>query len=292
MVKLLAARACAKINLFLRVTGRRADGYHELDSIFLPISIADEIALEIRGAREAAVAFNCNLPALSDPAANLAARAARAFLREFGIAAAVRIDLTKRVPAGAGLGGGSSDAGTVLRMLARLERIDAPDRLRRIALELGADVPFFLDPRPARVGGIGERIAPLAAMPALALVIAAVPFEVATAAVFKALGPQDWSGPAPAAAIESILRGAIAPEHCVNDLAAAAIAQFPEIGRIKVLLEELGARAAQMTGSGGAVFGVFADAAEAARAAAEVRRRLPAAWVAAAATLDAAGAAI
>ncbi len=274
-VKLLAERAPAKINLFLRVTGRRADGYHELDSIFVPISLADRLRLEMRPAREGTVALRCNHRGLASDDGNLAVRAARALMREFGVAAAVSIELEKNIPIGAGLGGGSSDAGTVLRMMAALERIDASERLNRLALELGADVPFFLDPRPARVGGIGERIAPLGRFPSLPLVIAAPPFEVSTTAIFRALEPAGWSGAAPAAMVAAILRGEITAAVAVNDLAGAAALLHPEIARLKAVLQELGARAAQMTGSGGAVFGIFASEGEAERAGVEMRRRAP-----------------
>src|SRR5579862_474257 len=120
MVKLLAERAFAKINLFLRITGRRADGYHELDSIFVPISLSDRVTIEVRPAPSSIVTLSCNVASLEDPQTNLATRAARDFMREFGISAQVTIDLAKSIPAGAGLGGGSSDAGTVLRMLSSM----------------------------------------------------------------------------------------------------------------------------------------------------------------------------
>ncbi len=162
----------------------------------------------------------------------------------------------------------------------------AMSRLRRIALSLGADVPFFLDPRPSRVTGIGERIVELAGLPRIPIVIAVPPFEVSTAAIFRALEAGGWSGPAPADHIEAIVRGNVANEHLVNDLAPVAIAQFPEIGRLKGLLEDSGARAAQMSGSGGAVFGVFDSADEAESAAIKIRKRAPFATVIAASTLD------
>jgi 4-diphosphocytidyl-2-C-methyl-D-erythritol kinase len=298
MVKILAERACAKINLFIRVTGRRDDGYHELDSIFLPISIADEINLEVRTAAESSVTLACNLPALAESRTNLAARAARAFMDEFGLTGQVRIELRKRIPVGAGLGGGSSDAGAILRMLAQLENLkdrnrehkspaddSVNERLNRIALAIGADVPFFLEPRPSRVTGIGERIVPLKEMPVLPIVIAVPPVEVATAEIFRALRPENWSGAASASDLAAAMRGEISSALTVNDLAAAAIAKFPEIGRLRSMLEELGARAAQMSGSGGAVFGVFDSSGEAERAAIEARRRAPAATIFAATTL-------
>jgi 4-diphosphocytidyl-2-C-methyl-D-erythritol kinase len=285
----ISGRACAKINLFLRVTGRRGDGYHELDSIFLPLELADEIRIEIREANEPAVEVHCSIPELARSQNNLAASAARAFMTEFELAADVFIDLEKRIPVGAGLGGGSSDAATILCMMAAAAQLtddDSAGRLRRIALSLGADVPFFLDPRPSRVTGIGERIAAIDGVPRIPLVIAVPPFEVSTAAIFRALEPAGWSGAAPDEHLEAIVRGDIALEHLVNDLAAVAIAQFPEIRRLKKLLEDSGALVAQMSGSGGAVFGLF-DSTEAAESAAlKIRKRAPFATVIATTTLD------
>ena len=289
MVTELSGRACAKINLFLRVTGRRVDGYHELDSVFLPLSVADEIRLEIRAADEPSVSVNCDLPELSRSKDNLAARAARSFMSEFDLVAGVSIDLKKHIPVGAGLGGGSSDAATVLCMMAAAAQLtddEAAGRLRRIALTLGADVPFFLDPLPSRVTGIGERIETIEGVPPMPIVIAVPPFEVSTAAIFRALEPAGWSGAAPDEHLEAILRGEISPELLVNDLAAVAIAQFPEIRRLKGLLEDSGARAAQMSGSGGAVFGVFDSIEEAESAATKIRKRAPFATVIATSTLD------
>jgi 4-diphosphocytidyl-2-C-methyl-D-erythritol kinase len=285
----LTGRACAKINLFLRVTERRADGYHELDSVFLPISLADEIRLEIRAADEPSVTVKCNVAELSRSQQNIAARAARSFMTEFDLIGEVLIDLEKRIPVGAGLGGGSSDAATVLCMMAAAAQLsddDSTSRLRRLALSLGADVPFFLDPRPSHVTGIGERIAPIEGVPSIPIVIAVPPFEVSTAAIFRELQPDGWSGAAPDAHIEAVARGDISPELLVNDLATVAIAQFPEISRLKGLLEDSGARAAQMSGSGGAVFGLFDSTGAAESAAAKIRKRAPFATVIAATTLD------
>jgi 4-diphosphocytidyl-2-C-methyl-D-erythritol kinase len=281
MVKLLAERAFAKINLFLRVTGRHADGYHELDSIFVPVSLSDRVTIEVRPALGANVTLRCNLASLGDPQANLAVRAARAFMSEFGISSAVMIDLEKTIPVGAGLGGGSSDAGTVLRMLTALmssmlpEPKDIAERLQKVAVALGADVPFFLNPRPARVTGIGERIAVLDKFPALHLVIAVPPVEVPTASVFKALKREGWSGPAPASDIEEILRGEIATRHVINDLEAPAMRLYPQIAKLKVLLQECGAAATSMSGSGGAVFGLFADSDAAERGASSLHLKEP-----------------
>src|SRR5260370_18914085 len=178
MLKIVEEQACAKINLFLRVTGRRANGYHELDSVFLPISLADEIRLEISSAEETSITLTCDAPSLASSQNNLATRAAHAFMSEFDLAAQVRIDLRKKIPIAAGLGGGSSDAGAVLRMLASAAEIDDEDdraTIRRIALSLGADVPFFLDPPASRGNGIGEPVAPVPPLPRIPLVFAAPP---------------------------------------------------------------------------------------------------------------------
>ncbi len=279
MVKLISAFAPAKLNLFLRVTGRRADGYHELDSIFVPITLGDRIAIEVRPSPLQRVTLHGSFGDLPADHRNLAVRAALDFMREFSVTADVLIDLRKAIPAGAGLGGGSSDAAAVLRMMAALFRReygDATARMVRVALAIGADVPFFLDPVPARVTGIGEKIAPLGALPPLALVVAVPPLEVPTAAVFRDLRPNHWSGAAPDADVRAIITGAIAQRLFVNDLAAVAIGRWPEIARVKRYLEEAGASAAEMTGSGAGVFAIFESPAAAQRAAAELRRRDPA----------------
>jgi 4-diphosphocytidyl-2-C-methyl-D-erythritol kinase len=176
---------------------------------------------------------------------------------------------------GAGLGGGSSDAGAVLRMMSALERIDGAERLRELALKLGADVPFFLRPAPARIGGIGERITPIKASLKLALVVAVAPFQVSTAEVYQELGSEQWSGRAPEADLAAIESGRISPELLVNDLAAVAMARYPKIAELKAMLERLGAQAAAMTGSGSAVFGIFSEPEEAALAARDLSRRAP-----------------
>jgi 4-diphosphocytidyl-2-C-methyl-D-erythritol kinase len=279
MVKLISAFAPAKLNLFLRVVGRRADGYHELDSIFVPITLGDRLALELRSSPHRRVTLRGSLGNLPADERNLAVRAALGFMAEFTITGEVLIDLHKAIPAGAGLGGGSSDAAAVLLMMASLHRLhdaDAASRLARVAVKLGADVPFFLNPVAARVTGIGERIAPLGDPPQLALVVVVPPIEVPTATVFRDLPRDHWSGAAADADVHAIMTGSVAPELFVNDLAQVAMSRWPEIARAKALLEETGARAAAMSGSGAGVFGIFASAAEAHLAVEEIHGRDPA----------------
>jgi 4-diphosphocytidyl-2-C-methyl-D-erythritol kinase len=279
MVKLLAEFAPGKINLCLRITGKRADGYHELDSIFLPITWSDIVRIETRPADVPRVSLRCDEAALNDLQSNLASRAAGAFMREFEIAAEVLVDLRKRIPIGAGLGGGSSDAGTVLRMMAAIFGVSSPARVAALALQLGADVPFFLDPGPARVRGIGEVIEPLTTMVRLNLVIAVPNVKVPTARVFAGLRRGGWSGPLADSEIPSILSGRISATQAMNDLAKPAMALFPDIAKLKALLEEEGARVAAMSGSGGAVFGLYDDVPTAQAAALRIRARAPDALV-------------
>ncbi len=216
---------------------------------------------------------------------NLALLAARAFVHEFGISAHILIDLEKTIPAGAGLGGGSSDAGTVLRMLTSMMAPmlhvsdDTPGRLKKIAAGLGADVPFFLDPRPSRVTGIGERIYPLPGFPELHLVVAVPAIEVSTRSVFNALERQDWSGAASEQEVDAIVRGQIVSRRLVNDLAAPAMRLYPQIATLKALLQECGAKATSMSGSGGAVFGLFENADETYQVAEAIRLKAPDAMV-------------
>jgi 4-diphosphocytidyl-2-C-methyl-D-erythritol kinase len=292
MVKLLAEPAPAKINLFLRVVGRRADGYHELDSVFIPVSLCDQVRVEIRveahSAADTVIALACDRPVAYDDIPrdekNLAWRAADAFLGEFGAEihrpVHAAIDLRKEIPVGAGLGGGSSDAGAVLRMMAALCRVNDRSRLSRVALALGADVPFFLNPQVAHVGGVGERITPLenaspGSQTPLPMVIAVPPVAVSTAEVFRALLLEQWSGAAPVEHLRAIAAGRITPSMLQNDLAAVAMARYPQIAELRAVMIAAGAKGAAMSGSGGAVFGIFANAEAATQAAAKMRQSNP-----------------
>jgi len=275
--------APAKLNLGLRVVGRRADGYHELRSLFVPLDWADELAVEVDDAPEASVELALAGPESGIPAgaSNLAVRAAARFLEGAGLRARVRIALTKRLPAAAGLGGGSSDAGAVLRALAALfpDALSGP-RLAQVALGVGADVPFFLDPRPARVSGVGERIEALAGVPRMAVLLANPGIPLSTADVFRAYdalsgdppsltipGPDPTlgadSGPLEESASLSV---AALARRLHNDLEAAAVRLCPPIARLQERIRRAGALGVGMSGSGATVFGLFEDEAGAAAA--------------------------
>jgi 4-diphosphocytidyl-2-C-methyl-D-erythritol kinase len=276
MFKLAGLASPAKINLFLRVTGKRADGYHELDTIFLPISLFDRVTVEMRSAASRSITLRSTSHGIPLDGRNLAVRAAGGFLQEFGINSAVAIELDKQIPVGAGMGGGSSDAGAVLRLMSLLYRVEDAGRLAALALSIGADVPFFLDPKPARVRGVGDLIEPLKRVPTMAFVIGVPAIEVSTAEVFSHLRMPQWSGAASQTDIASIEQGKVSAELVVNDLAQAASGLHPEIEALKVLLQQTGASAVAMTGSGGAVFGLYPDSDEAEAARVDLTEKMPA----------------
>ena len=151
--------APAKINLYLHILGRRADGFHELETLMAPISLGDMLEIDLI---PTGIEFTCSDPALSDAQDNLATKAARLFLEEFKLDTGVRIHLEKAVPVGAGLGGGSSDAAAVLLALRELTGITCADgKLARLAAQLGSDIPFFIYRTPAICRGRGEIIEPV-----------------------------------------------------------------------------------------------------------------------------------
>lgn len=278
--RVLETTAPAKVNLGLRVGPRRADGYHQIESVFAPLDLADRLQLRVREAPEPEVALSLHDAAPDVPAdeRNLAVRAARAFLQAAGLALRVEIDLVKRIPSGAGLGGGSSDAGAVLRLLAEAHPgALAAGALAELALGLGADVPWFLDPRPARVGGVGERIAPLAGLPRLTLLLVNPGTALPTAEVYRALdalrapepgGRSDagHSGSSSDAPAPPDWTGADLAAQLRNDLEPAAVRLCPEIRRLRERLLALGPRAVALSGSGPTLYAVFAGPEEARRA--------------------------
>jgi 4-diphosphocytidyl-2-C-methyl-D-erythritol kinase len=283
-VRPLEEQAPAKVNLDLRVTGRRADGYHELDSIVAFTAWADrltfacdsQLGLELQGPFAAALAGQSD---------NLVLQAARRLADHAGCPPHVRITLDKRIPVAAGLGGGSADAAATLRGLSRLWQLDLTVAdLLPLALELGADVPVCLRSRPARMRGIGERIETIE-LPALDLVLASPNRAVSTAQAFAGLGPL-----APACAPDQPVPTARADllawlQARDNDLEAPARRLAPVIAEVlEALGTQPGCRLARMSGSGATCFGVFDHAPAAARAGHDLRRARPQWWVISTAT--------
>ena len=265
----LAADAPAKLNHGLRVLRKRPDGYHDLETAFLPLRWADRLTAAPAGA----LALACSDAALPTDGRNLVVRAARALATHAGIEPRARLVLDKRVPYGAGLGGGSSDAAAALRLLARLWNLDVPEaEMHALAAGLGSDVPFFLLGAPALATGRGERLAPLVRADGtpwrcpFALVVAVPPVHVSTAAAYALVVPDDRPRPDLAAAILSDDLGRWRRE-IGNDFETPVVARHPEIEAALGALAEAVAGYAAMSGSGSAVFGAFEDAAAAESAA-------------------------
>lgn len=244
--------APAKLNLMLRVTGRRADGYHELQTVFRFIDHGDIVQLRVRA--DGKVSRAQELPGVSE-AEDLSLRAARALQAATGTQSGADIRVDKRLPMGGGLGGGSSDAATVLLALNHLWRCGLPRRrLQEIALPLGADVPVFVYGRTALAEGIGEVLTPLS-LPLAWYLVLVPPVTVSTSGIFR---HSELKRDSEKIKIQgfSMLRG--------NDLEPVVCRLYPEVARHLDQLKTQGA--AQMTGSGACVFAEFADEAAARRA--------------------------
>ena len=254
--------APAKLNLFLHITGRRPDGYHLLQSVFMLIDWCDTLHFELR--RDGQISrTDLDQPAAAQgeplPAEDLAVRAARALQSACGTPLGVHISLRKNIPSQAGMGGGSSDAASCLMALQRLWGVRLPQQtLHAIALSLGADVPFFLCGSHAWVEGIGEKITPIVLPPACFLVVKP-PAGVATPHIFNAPGLKRDTETATIRGFAAHAEGQIF-EFGHNDLQPVAQKLYPQIGQSLKWLksQELFGR---MTGSGSAVFAqIFDDA--------------------------------
>lgn len=254
---LLDVPAPAKLNLFLHVVGRRPDGYHLLQSLFVLIDWADTLHFERRD--DGRLLRHDLSETLPDD--DLCLRAARALQRASGTALGADISVVKRLPAGAGMGGGSSDAASTLIALNRLWQLNWPrTRLAELALPLGADVPFFVGGRNALVEGIGERLTPLP-VPPLVLAVVKPAASIATGEVFAGVAA---AGTAPGAGGQepaAILAGSLAdatkalagPGSCRNDLQPVAERLCPAVAQAARWLQQRFGNS-QMTGSGSAVF--------------------------------------
>ena len=270
-------RANAKINWTLDTVGVRADGYHLLDMLMQSISLHDTLTIE----PAAELAFSADgATRVPQDESNLALRAALALRQHTGTARGAMIHLHKRIPSGAGLGGGSADAAAVLRGLNTLWNLNLPqETLLQIGLTLGADVPFCLTGGLAHVQGIGERIAPLPCARVYHLVVIQPCRGLSTPQVFRALDGMDVSASRPdtTQALSALTGGSLSllADSLGNTLQPVAVSLRPQIRQAVSCLREHGARAAQMTGSGSAVFGVFATAAAARTAHTALSRRYP-----------------
>lgn len=251
----------AKVNLCLRIVGRRTDGYHFLDSIFAAVDLCDRIDLTVedlpRGTAPE-ILVHCDHPDVPADASNLAARAAAGLLASCGVTARVTIAIQKHIAPGAGLGGGSSNAATILLALPPLLTLDVePGRLHDLAVGLGADVPFFLTGGCARVRGIGERVDVIGGWDGLTLAVVTPPVAVSTGWAFRAYPSERCEGGGEA---ERLAAGhPLDASTMVNDLEYVVLPAFPMVAHAKSRLLRAGATAAVMSGSGSAVIGLVPD---------------------------------
>jgi 4-diphosphocytidyl-2-C-methyl-D-erythritol kinase len=249
----------AKVNLRLEILRRREDGYHDLRSIFQKISLCDTVQVSLGQGK--GISVTSDHPGIPDGPRNLAYRAARAILNEAGRGEGIRIEIEKRIPLGAGLGGGSSNAATTLMALNELLGAGfSRKELKAIGLKIGADVPFFLMDGAALGYGIGERLRRIE-LPQLWFVLIYPNFEVSTRWAYEHavltkrqihINLQRFVSSA-----EGISR------ILMNDLEGVVSLRYPQIREMKKVLESAGARGALMTGSGPTVFGVFPTRGEA-----------------------------
>lgn len=242
----MTIQAPAKVNLALRILARRQDGYHEIETLMVPVSLADEIDLEISAG--SGVEVTCDDPDIPNGPENLVWRAVEAFQKRTGLDFSARIAIRKNIPHGAGLGGGSSDAAAVVKALNVLcETILPETALVEIAATLGSDIPFFIRCKPALCRGRGERITPVDDVPPAKLLLLKPPFPVSTAWAYQAWKPS-----------QSPSRQFLGGIELVNDLEFPVFQKYLIFPVIKAwLLEQEEVSAAMMTGSGSTLFAVL-----------------------------------
>ncbi|OGQ96617.1 MAG: 4-(cytidine 5'-diphospho)-2-C-methyl-D-erythritol kinase [Deltaproteobacteria bacterium RIFOXYD12_FULL_57_12] len=257
----LAIEAPAKINLFLAVQGRRADGYHDIESLMQKLALADQLLLT---AVRQGIRLRCPDSDLPTDDGNLAFRAARVFFEKTGLAAGVDIVLKKTIPTAAGLGGGSSDAAAVLRGLNELYGTGlAAAELHALAGPLGADVPFFvMESAAAWATGIGDCLTPAPALDDCLVLLVNPGFPVSTKWAYESFALTRGGNPyilARGRATGNIpsVRKSLLPVELSNDLEEVTIQRFPLLGEIKQELLHSGADGVLMSGSGPTVFGLF-----------------------------------
>ncbi len=253
--------APAKVNLYLEILGKRPDGYHELQTLMHRVDLGDEMEISLEGQGINLVADGKGIP---EGRENLACRAAQVFFEELGIQRGLKIRLKKRIPVAAGLGGGSSDAATVVMGLNDLlETGWAQDRLMALGMKIGADVPFFIFQKPALAGGIGERLTPVGFPEPIWFLMLIPPFPISTAWAYAAYDRLSNKGKEPIPLKDSYVDITEILPVMRNDLEAAAFLMFPQIRRMKEELLAKGAQGALMTGSGPVTYGIFSSKKEA-----------------------------
>lgn len=242
----------SKINLGINITSKRPDGYHNIETLFYPIALTD--SLELTEANETSLTSN-GLKIEGSTDNNLVLRALRLMQTEYGVPD-IQIRLDKRIPMGAGLGGGSSDAAATLRMLNSMYSLGCTDNdLCRLAVKLGADCPFFIHSRPMYATGIGEILTPADIdLSSYHLVLIKPDIHISTADAYANCTPRAWSTPLTEVIAKPIDEW---KDFLLNDFETTVFAKHPILAEIKASLYRLGARYASMSGSGSTIYGIF-----------------------------------
>ncbi|HPX61838.1 MAG TPA: 4-(cytidine 5'-diphospho)-2-C-methyl-D-erythritol kinase [Deltaproteobacteria bacterium] len=255
-MKTITLQAPAKVNYLLDVIGRRPDGYHELRMVMQRVGLCDEITITLNDDDQLTV--TCGIKGVPDGPGNIAWKAARAILDLAGSKQGAAITINKRIPSAAGLGGGSSDAASVLMGMNELLELKLSDQqMMDIGVTLGADVPFFIFKQTALAEGIGEKLSAMPPMPRLWVLLVNPGVHVSTGWVYNNLQLTNRSGLARLPELFSSIDDVCA--MLSNDLESVTIPAFPVIDEIKQRMLMLGAVASMMSGSGPTVFGLFRD---------------------------------
>jgi 4-diphosphocytidyl-2-C-methyl-D-erythritol kinase len=260
----LAIQSFAKVNLSLRILGKRPDNYHEIHTVLQAVSLRDTLNFVTTSAGP--IAFTCDDPSIPIDDSNLVVKAAKSLRERFRVMSSCKIHLTKRIPVQAGLGGGSSNAAITLLALTRLWELPATSQaLLEMAANLGADVPFFIEGGTALATGIGAELTPLPDQPQQRLLIVAPAVTVSTRTAYAALKAPALTTSDSVSILAISRTQAIFSDskqwalcdHLENDFERVIFDMEPEIRRVKEALIQAGARCALLAGSGSSVFGIF-----------------------------------
>ena len=247
----------AKINLFLHIIGKRSDGYHNLETLMCCISLYDEVGIQFNTTNTSVA---CSNPLVPQNETNIAHRAATVFLNSMEMTDGVDITIKKRIPVAAGLGGGSSNAASVL--LGLNDHFGHPfstDQLISMGLSLGADVPFFIFQKPAIATGIGETLEAYSGLHPYHLLLINPGFNVSTAEIYRKLNLRLTKCKKKFTNASLNKHGFDVALHLCNDLETVTASTYPEIVSVKEQLRHYGALGALMSGSGPTIFGIFSD---------------------------------
>ena len=254
---LIEQKAPAKVNFGLRILSKRKDSFHNLETIFCPVKLYDVVTINISPAKKGSIFVKTNAGSALEGRKNICYKAAEMFLREFIVTENYRITISikKNIPHGAGLGGGSSDAAAVLKMLAKYFKKSASPKLKKLALALGSDVPFFLLGKAAYATGRGEKLIPLPGFRIKGKILLVNPgIHIPTPWAFKELNISKSKR----AILKKIKKfNPAEPKLMINDFERVVFRKYPEIEKLKLDMIAFGAEYALMSGSGSTVYGVF-----------------------------------